>query len=288
MFARGPLPVAHAIGAALGWIAYWLAPRYRQRLRENLVGSAIAANPHAFRQLLQKSVAESGKTILELPFVWLRSTADLLGAVQAVDGWDAVAAARAERKGMIMLTPHLGCFELIGRYLAAQFPITVLYRPPKLSWLDPILRAGRQWDHAKLATTDVRGVRALLKALKRGDALGILPDQAPGAGEGVWADFFQRPAYTMTLIQRLQLRTGAPVIVMYAERLEKDNGFKLHFRRISRPLSADDLIAAREINAAMEQLIRECPSQYLWSYNRYKIPSGAQKPASPSATSANG
>ena len=169
-------------------------------------------------------MAESGKAILELPFVWLRSTPDLLAKVQAVDGWDTVTAARAEGKGVIMLTPHLGCFELIGRYLAAQFPIALLYRPPKRSWLEPIMRAGRKRDYAELATTDIRGVRTLLRALKRGHALGILPDQAPGAGEGVWADFFHRPAYTMTLIQRLQQRTGAPIIVMYAERLAKDNG----------------------------------------------------------------
>ncbi len=259
-------------------MAYWLSPGYRHRLHDNLASSAIAANPQAFRQLLQKSVAESGKAIVELPFIWLRPTPDLISKVSIVDGWDAVDAARAERKGVIMLTPHLGCFELIGRYLATQFPITILYRPPKQFWLDPILRAGRGRDKAQLATTDVRGVRALLKALKRGEAVGILPDQAPGAGEGVWADFFHRPAYTMTLIQRLQHRTAAPIIFMYSERLSTDKGFKLHFTRFSRPLSENDTDAAREINTAIEQLIRECPSQYLWSYNRYKIPSGAQKP----------
>ena len=176
-----------------------------------------------------------------------------------------------------MLTPHLGCFELLGRYLGAQFPITLLYRPPKTIWLEPILRAGRMQDQASLATTDTRGVRQLLKALKRGDVIGILPDQAPGAGEGVWADFFNRPAYTMTLIQRLQQRTNAPIVVVYAERLKKDIGFKLHFRRVSTPLAENEVAAANQINAAMEQLIRECPSQYLWSYNRYKIPSGARE-----------
>ncbi len=287
LFAHIPLPVAHVIGAALGKITYWLAPRYRRRLSENLARSGVAANPQAFRDLLKQNTAESGKAILELPFVWLRSTPDLLAKIQAVDGWDEVAAARAEGRGMIMLTPHLGCFELIGRYLAAQFPITLLYRPPKRAWLEPIMRAGRQRDRATLATTDIRGVRALLRALKRGNALGILPDQAPGAGEGVWAEFFHRPAYTMTLIQRLQQRTGAPIIVMYAERLAKDNGFNLHFRRISELLAEDDLEAARQVNAAMEQLIRECPSQYLWSYNRYKVPSGAREPTSSSAVSAN-
>lgn len=288
LFARLPLPVVHVIGTALGWAAYWASPQYRHHLRGNLISSRIAENPEAFRQLLQTSVAESGKAILELPFIWVRPTQDLLAKIQAVDGWDAVVAARAEGKGVIMLTPHLGCFELIGRYLAAQFPITLLYRPPKLSWLEPLMRAGRLRDHAQLARTDIRGVRTLLKALKRGEAIGILPDQAPAAGEGVWADFFHRPAYTITLIQRLQQRTGAPIIIMYAERLSSDMGFKLHFRGISTLLNEDGVTAAREINASMEQLILECPSQYLWSYNRYKIPSGAPHPASAGTASANG
>ena len=142
------------------------------------------------------------------------------------------------------------------------------------------MRAGRERDQARLATTDVSGVRALLRALKRGEALGILPDQAPGAGDGVWADFFNRPAFTMTLIRRLQHRSGAPIIAMYAERLNEGRGFLLHFKRMSAPLADEDAAAARQMNLAMEDLIRDCPSQYLWSYNRYKVPSGARAPNS--------
>ena len=221
---------------------------------------------------------ESGKALAELPVIWSCATPKLLAMVRIVDGWEDVTAAKAEGKGLIMLTPHLGCFELIGRYLAAQFPITILFRPPKLNWLEPLMRAGRDRDHAKLATTDVNGVRALLKALKRGEALGILPDQAPGAGDGVWADFFGRPAYTMTLIQRLQARSGAPIITMYAQRLPRGQGYHLYFHRLAEPLAADEIVAARQLNQAMENLIRMRPSQYLWSYNRYKVPSGATPP----------
>ena len=280
LFARLPLPFVHLLGVGLGWVAYALAASYRKRLRENLGASRIAENSAQLKALICANVAESGKAILELPFVWLRPTDDVLAKVSVADGWQAVQTARAEGKGLIMLTPHLGSFELIGRYLAAQFPITVLYRPPKISWLEPIMRAGRERDQARLATTDVSGVRALLRALKRGEALGILPDQAPGAGEGVWADFFNRPAYTMTLIRRLQQRSGAPIIAMYAERLNEGRGFLLHFKRISAPLADEDVAAARQMNLAMEDLIRDCPSQYLWSYNRYKVPSGARAPNS--------
>ncbi len=276
VFACLPLPLAHSLGAALGRIVFAVSPRYRKRLRENLAASGIAADKTAFAALLHTNVVESGKAIFELPYVWLRPTKDLLGKVASRQGWDAVLAAKAEGKGLIMLTPHLGSFEFIGNYLAAQFPITILYRPPKLAWLEPLMRAGRQRDQAQLATTDIRGVRRLLKALKRGDALGILPDQAPSAGDGVWANFFGHPAYTMTLIQRLQERSGAPIITMFAERLPSNKGFSMHFTRLAQPLAADDVTAAAQLNAAMEALIRQCPSQYLWSYNRYKVPSGAR------------
>ena len=276
LLARLPLPIAHSLGVGLGWLVYWGSPRYRKRLRENIAASGLAAHSAQLNEIIRANVAESGKVIFELPFIWLRPSTDLLAKVVEKHGWPEVLAAKAEGKGLIMLTPHLGSFELIGRYLATQFPITVLYRSPKLSWLEPIMRAGRSRDQAQLATADIRGVRMLLKALNRGESLGILPDQAPSAGDGVWADFFNRSAYTMTLIRRLQERSGAPIIAMYAERLPKTGGYSLHFKRIFPLLASEDAIAARQINAAMEDLIRECPSQYLWSYNRYKVPSGAR------------
>ena len=278
IIAKLPLGWAHGIGASLGRLVYRLPGRYRNRFDANIAQSALATTADELQQVKKAAVAESGKALAELPLIWSCSTATLLSLVKAADGWDSVIAAKAQGKGLIMLTPHLGCFELIGRYLAAQFPITIMFRPPKQRWLEPLMRTGRDRDHATLATADATGVRALLRALKRGEALGILPDQAPGAGDGEWANFFGRPAYTMTLIQRLQARTGAPVIAMYAERLPNAGGYHLHFRVLSEPMASDAAIATRQLNQAMEDLIRMSPSQYLWSYNRYKIPSGAPPP----------
>ena len=276
LLGRLPLAVAHKFGVGLGWLVYWASPRYRKRLLENIDASGVAANSAQLQKIVRANISESGKGILELPFIWLRPSSDLLAKVVEKHGWQEVSTAREEGKGLIMLTPHLGSFEFIGRFLATQFPITVLYRPPKLSWLEPIMRVGRGRDQAQLATADIRGVRMLLKALNRGETIGILPDQAPGAGDGVWATFFNRPAYTMTLIRRLHERSGAPIVAMYAERLAKDKGYSLHFKRILEFSSDNDAIAAGQLNSAMEDLIRQCPSQYLWSYNRYKVPSGAR------------
>jgi Kdo2-lipid IVA lauroyltransferase/acyltransferase len=127
-----------------------------------------------------------------------------------------------------------------------------------------------------LATTDVSGVRQLLKALKKGEAIGMLPDQVPGAGDGEWADFFGRPAYTMTLASRLAQRSQAPVVLTYAIRLAHGAGFELSFERMPAQNAGES--PARHLNRALEDMVRRCPEQYMWSYNRYKTPDGVEPP----------
>ena len=135
------------------------------------------------------------------------------------------------------------------------------------------MRAGRARGQVSLAPANIKGVRLLYKALRRGDAIGILPDQAPGVGEGEWADFFGRPAYTMTLVTRLQESSGAAVIMAFAERLAQGGGYRLHFRAVAAaPLDPAAL------NRAVEDVVGGCPAQYLWGYNRYKVPAGAEQP----------
>jgi KDO2-lipid IV(A) lauroyltransferase len=129
-----------------------------------------------------------------------------------------------------------------------------------------------------VAPASLAGVRMVLKHLRRGGCTVVLPDQVPGLGEGEWVDFFGRPAYTMTLLGRLQQATGAAVVFCHAERLDGGAGFHLHLEELTRPLSTDRREAAREVNAEVERLVRSCPAQYLWGYNRYKRPAGAPPP----------
>lgn len=274
LFARLPLGLVHALGAVAGWGVYLASPRYARRLRENLDLSKVAADSAAKRRLLFKAISEAGKGALEIFVVWFRPYPAVLKLVRSVEGWEHVQTARAAGKGVMLLTPHVGCFEIGGMYCGAQFPFTELYRPPKLAQLEPLMRAGRARGQVSLATTDYAGVKKLLAALKQGQAIGALPDQAPSLGEGVWADFFGRPAYTMTLIARLQQKTGATIIFFYAERLSWGRGFVIRYLPPIAPLSEDPEQAARQINAAVEAIVRACPAQYLWSYNRYKAVRG--------------
>jgi len=272
--ARLPLPILHGLGAMLGWLMYLLDAKYARRMRENLAHVYQGAE-EKFRHVLHANVREMGKSICELPYIWRRPLDQVLGKVQSCHGLEHVEAARQRGRGIIFLTPHLGCFEIVSLYLAARMPITIMYRPPKLGWLDTVMRSGRLRGQTKLARTDVSGVRAMFKALKRGEAIGLLPDQVPGNGEGEWAPFFGRPAYTMTLVGRLAESSGASVLLSFGERLPRGAGYALHFT----PLEfTQDAPVAMQLNAALEKTIRECPAQYLWSYNRYKVPAGAQPP----------
>jgi KDO2-lipid IV(A) lauroyltransferase len=275
---RLPLRWIHALGAVIGWGIYLLSPSYAARLRENLVRSGLCANRRSCRKLLRENVAEAGKSVMELAAVWLRPEEETLRLMRAVHGWDHVEAALARGRGIIFLTPHMGCFEITSLYYAARHPITVLYRPPRLKGLQPLMEAGRIRGRVTLAPTDMGGVRMLLRALKRGEAVGILPDQVPGMGEGVWAEFFGRPAYTMTLAPRLAKATGASVILAWAERLPAGRGFTLWLEPMPFGLDGEAAEAARNLNRGVEALVRRKPAQYLWSYNRYKIPRGAEPP----------
>ena len=178
---------------------------------------------------------------------------------------------------IVFLTPHLGCFEITAQYYASHAPITVLYRPPKYAFLQELIETGRQRENLHLAPADVSGVRSLVKALKRGQAVGLLPDQAPKVGEGVWADYFGKPAYTMTLAARLT-ETGATTIFAWAERLPGGRGYHMRLRPALSELAGDTKDRACQINREIEALVRECPTQYLWGYNRYKRPAGAEAP----------
>ena len=274
-----PLPVLHLLGVMLGRLVYWFSPNYRQRLRENLSLAGFATHR-------SQAINEAGKSILELPFIWCASQKRILNCVTNQD-WAIAQAALDQKKGVIFLTPHLGCFELSGKIIALNTPITCLYRPPRKAALKPLLEDARIANGISLAPANLSGVRALVKALKRGEAIGLLPDQVPQQGEGVWANFFNKPAYTMTLSAKLHAMTGAPIILTYAERLPNGTGFIQRFIPFEGMLEGDATAQAQTINAAMEQLIERIPAQYFWSYHRYKIPNGVSGPTDNSTAKGN-
>jgi KDO2-lipid IV(A) lauroyltransferase len=270
---RMPLWLVHHLGGWLGRLTYLLSPTYRRHVGENMAQAGI--DP-ALRGV---AVAEAGKQMLELSRIWLRSLDEAKGQVVEAEGWEHVLAAQAIGKGIVFLTPHLGCFEITAQYYAAFGDITVLYREPKQAAIRELILRGRKREHLHLAPADVSGVRSLIKALRKGQAVGMLPDQAPKVGEGLWLNFFGRPAYTMTLAARLT-ETGATPLMAWGERLPGGRGYRLHIRPPLKPFEGATVDRAQQINLEIEALVRECPTQYLWGYNRYKHPGGAEPPPS--------
>ncbi len=266
-----PLPVLHGIGATLGWLVYLLSPAYRRRLTENI---RLAG----FETSTVQAISEAGKSILELPFIWFADPKRVL-AKATIENWPVAQQALDQNKGVIFLTPHLGCFEIIAQAIAVKTTLTALYRPPRKKTLQPLMMGARSRTNLLLAPANLGGVKQMLKALKKGGAVGLLPDQVPQEGEGVWADFFGRPAYTMTLSSKLHTMTGAPIILTYAERLPWARGYLIRFvpfeQLTALSVSGTPEQQATAINQAMEKLISFCPSEYFWSYNRYKIPAHA-------------
>lgn len=276
-----PLRANHAVGALLGLAVYAASPRYRRNLRANLGGSALCRSPSDVRRAARANAAEIGKGATELAWALFRSH-EAVSRVHGRFGWEAVERLRAAGRPIIFVTPHLGAYDIAGRYLWTQLPILAMYRPHKMPSLDRMLRAGRNRgaapDGTNVAPATLAGVRLLLRHLRHGGCSVVLPDQVPSEGDGEWADFFGRPAYTMTLLARLQEASGAAIVFCYARRLPRGAGYELHLEPLEEPLPADRRAAARRLNQCVESLVRQCPVQYLWGYNRYKRPAGAPPP----------
>jgi len=278
LLARLPLPLLHGLGIALGWLIYWTPGRHSAHMRNNVFDSGLCTPGRDCRRLLRLSIGEAGKAIIELFPVWLRPYEKVLKLVRGTTGWEHIDAARTAGRGVIVIAPHIGCFEIINLYYASRHPFTAMYKPPRKQVLDALMLAGRQRGQATLVPTDLSGVRALLAALKRHEGIGILPDQVPNGGDGVWAPFFGRPAYTPTLAASLQRKTGAAAFFVAAERLSWGRGYHLHVFPLHDTLPEDKATAAIRINQGVEAVVRRFPAQYLWSYNRHKRPSGAPDP----------
>jgi KDO2-lipid IV(A) lauroyltransferase len=254
LLGRLPLSVLQAVGSALGWLVYLSSPTYASRLRDNLLQSGVWTDERDYQRILSASVGETGKGFAEVVAIWFRPQEEAASWVRAVHGWDFVEAALKAGRGFIIL--------------ALKVPLTVLYRPPNYESLEPAMLHGRTRPQLRTASTDLGGVRTLLKALKRGEAIGILPDQVPGAGEGEMAQFFGRPAYTMTLASKLGESTGAAMLLTHAKRLPRGRGYEISFEPMPDRLPGES--AARHLNRGLESVIRRVPEQYLWAYNRYK------------------
>jgi Kdo2-lipid IVA lauroyltransferase/acyltransferase len=274
---RRSLRTLHVLGGALGWLAWLASPGYRRLVAHN---AAQAGVPDSARR---RSVAEAGRLIAELPRLWLRPADRPIPDPLRWEGAELIEQRLGQPGGLLLLTPHMGSFEMAGQAVAERFgarqPMTVLYRPARQAWLRHLEETARARPGMATAPANLAGVRQMIRALRKGQTVGLLPDQVPPEGQGVWAPFFGQAAYTMTLASRMAQQTGAHVLMLWCERLPAGAGFVVRVSELAEPLptaAASDealqLAGATAVNRSMEVLIRQNPGQYLWPYNRYKQP----------------
>jgi KDO2-lipid IV(A) lauroyltransferase len=271
LFAVLPWGLVHAFGAGLARLMVAFPNRTRHVTRVNIALCFPQMSPRGQDQLATRALIEMGKTGAEMGPLWYWPRERVLGLVNGCSGREPVDAAFAEGRGGIITTPHLGNWEMAGLYCSSLYPMTSLYRPPRMEGLDALMREARERLGARLVPTSASGVKSLYKALESAEFVGILADQEPSRGNGIFAPFFGIPAYTMTLLPRLIRRTGAPLFFTYAERLPQGAGFHIHFMAAPSDLadrSVEDIAAV--VNAGIEACVRRIPEQYQWGYKRFR------------------
>ncbi|SIS40505.1 lysophospholipid acyltransferase family protein [Neptunomonas antarctica] len=230
-------------------------------------------------QLVRSSVIQTCKSFSEMGMSWFWSPARLLKTIRKIENASLMADAFKQGSGVIFIAPHLGNWEVLNFYLSERYPLTAMYRPPKLKLLDDLIKKRRARLGTRLAPADASGVRMVMKALRRGEVVGILPDQEPVTG-GDFSPFFGHNAYSMKLLAQLVKQTGARVVCGYAERLSDGEGFDLHFIEADQSIYDQDLgTAMAAMNRSVEQCVRAIPEQYQWEYKRFNCqPEGIESP----------
>ena len=275
LLARVPLTWMQRLGVCLGWIVWSVSPRYRHTFASNVKASGIPFD------LAKPAIASAGMVVSELPWVWMRSHRQTLNGLVQFDGAEYFETAMRAGKGVIILSPRIGSWEIGAQAIAEKFgpefgEMVVLFRPARKAWLESLVANARTRPFLNSTPTTLSGVRTLMRTLRAGGYTAILPDQVPPMGQGVWAPFFGRDVYTMTLLAKLAQQTGAQVIQTWCERLPIGHGFCLHMRPMDvaefKDGSASPEQAASAVNRAVEDMVRYAPGQYLWAYDRDKQP----------------
>jgi len=279
LFALLPLAATAALGSAIGKLLFLFPNRRQQTARINLSLCFPELTNSARERLLRRNLIELGCSLTELCALWTFDREKLNRIVRRTSGENVISDALKRGKGLILAAPHLGAWELVGIYCSMRYPITGLFRPIAEAGGGIMCRA-RQRFGARMVPTNSSGIRALYKALDRDEIIWIMPDQVPASrNTSVFAKFFGMPASSMVLLSRLAIKTGAPVVFAYAERLSRGRGYHMHFLPAPTTVGNDDIEhSATVINEMVEQCARALPEQYLWSYKRFRVAPPGKRP----------
>jgi len=262
---------AQRLGRLIGRVLWWGDSAPTRVTKKNIELCFPDLTTDQQQHLVQQSLMETGKVFAELAAMWEWPTEKTLALIKHVEGKQYFDEAFERKRGLIVLAPHHGNWELVGLYLSTLRPMAALYKPPKIQELEQYMSSVRGRHGSELVPTDKRGVIRLFSILKDGGMVGILPDQVPGGTGGVYAPFFNVPANTIKLVSRLIQKTGCEVVSLCAMRRPEGEGFDLVFRKADPEIYSDDIdrsVAA--LNRSVEACVRQQPEQYQWEYKRFK------------------
>lgn len=264
----------HRFGRFLGWLYLVIPNRPSHVTKVNIKLCFPKMNEFEQKILVKKSLIETAKTLVEASPMWLWEKDKLFNLIKNVEGKELVEKALNKNKGVILALPHLGNWELLSLYCSDKFTTTTMYQKPKLVEIDSIIKTGRERFGSNLVPADNVGVRAMYKALKKNECICILPDQEPSKGNGIFTNFLNINAYSMTLVSRLTKKTDATVIIAYAKRLANGEGYEIFFSEVkgmSEKIKSDvENESIVYLNSEIEKCIRDIPEQYQWSYKRFR------------------
>lgn len=276
------LPAAQRLGRTFGTVASWLPNRSRRVTEINLQLCFPELDASGRRQLAQSSLRHTGQVAMEIPLIWEWPVPRCLNLITHIDGEELLEEARASGKGLLLLAPHLGNWELVGLYFSTRYRMAALYSPPSLPGFEDYMSAQRGRQGSELVPGDRRGLARLIGMLREGQVAGILPDQSPTATGSAFAPFFGIETRTMTLVSKLLQKSGATPLMTWCQRLPDGSGFHLRVRRCAAGMAdADPVVATTALNRSVEACVREAPEQYQWEYKRFRHrPPGQPNPYS--------
>jgi len=265
------------------WLAQWggalwmrFSPVKRHTTERNLERCFPNLDSTARQRLVLESFRHYLCAVLETGHNWYWSPNRLQSRCDEFVNETLFSESLSSGRGLIVLAPHFGAWEYLGIYLQKYPGIAIVYKPPSHPALDRELAAKRRRGGAHLIPATPAGLRQLYAHIRAGGGAGILPDQQPSRGQGLFAPFYGHPALTGVLVPRLVQRTGCIVLASVCERLPGGR-YRVHMLPVDDSIHSDDMVVSlTAVNQAVEQCIRIDPAQYLWSYRRFKTqPPGA-------------
>jgi KDO2-lipid IV(A) lauroyltransferase len=272
------LGIVHGLASIWGAMLYYLPNRARNTTLKNLRVCFPDLSNEEISRLAKESLTSTASTAMEMGKSWMLPIDKTYSLVTQTEGLEEFKQAASGKQGIILLAPHLSNWEIFGVYACQNIESTFMYQPPKLPALDRLLQRSRSRGGIKLAPTNRMGVSLLLKALQRGELVGVLPDQVPNDEGGEFAKFFGKQALTMTLVSKLVARSQARVFCGFVVRLPKGGGFKLTIREADQAIYDEDLLTSvRGLNKTVEDCVLMAVEQYQWEYKRFRRqPDGEQ------------